>query len=274
MRIRIAHQTRYLYDRPVRAMQQVLRLTPRDHDGQHVIAWRLEPSAEGCLVALDDVYGNRCHHFAADHPVSDFSLSVTGEVETQDTAGVVRGTVERFPDLVYLRDTDLTSASEEIRTFARDVAGGAGDPLSALHRLLAATHEEITFDTEPTDATTSAADAFAARRGVCQDLTHVFLAAARQLSIPARYVSGYFLRGDGVTQQEAGHAWAEAKVTGLGWVGFDPANCISTTDAHVRVAVGLDYLAAAPIRGSRRGGGNERLDVTLRVDTAQRQTQS
>lgn len=275
MRIRIAHQTRYLYDQPVRAMLQVLRLTPRDHDGQHVIAWRLEPSAEGCLVALEDSYGNRCHHFAADHPVTEFSLTVTGEVETQDTVGLVRGTVERLPDLVYLRDTDLTSASEEMRTFAQDVAGDVdADPLSSLHRLLAATHEEIAFETEQTDATTRAADAFAARRGVCQDLTHIFIAAARQLGIPARYVSGYFLRADGVTQQDAGHAWAEAKVPGLGWIGFDAANCISTTDAHVRVAIGLDYLAAAPIRGSRRGGGNERLDVRLRVDTAQSQSQS
>jgi transglutaminase-like putative cysteine protease len=87
-------------------------------------------------------------------------------------------------------------------------------------------------------------------------------------------VSGYFHRADGVTDQDAGHAWVEAKVPGLGWVGFDPANGISTGEAHVRVAAGLDYLGAAPVRGSRYGGGSEKLDVTLTVEAGQSQSQS
>jgi transglutaminase-like putative cysteine protease len=95
--------------------------------------------------------------------------------------------------------------------------------------------------------------------------------------VPARYVSGHFLRGDGVVSQEAGHAWAEAFVPDLGWVGFDPTNKICTTDAHARVAIGLDYLDAAPIRGTRFGGGTETLSVAVSVDQAtgrQTQTQS
>ena len=92
----------------------------------------------------------------------------------------------------------------------------------------------------PPRPSTTAAEAFKLQRGVCQDLTHIFIAAARQLGIPARYIGGHFWRADGVTEQEAGHAWAEAYVDNLGWVGFDPANGICTTDAHVRVAVGLD----------------------------------
>jgi transglutaminase-like putative cysteine protease len=139
------------------------------------------------------------------------------------------------------------------------------DPLAALHEIMAALHRDVAFDTEPTHAATTAAEAFALRRGVCQDLTHIFIAAARFLGIPARYVSGYLHRADGVTAQEAGHAWAEAKVPHLGWVGFDPANGIGTGEAHVRVAIGLDYLGAAPIRGSRYGGGFEKLDVKLKV---------
>ena len=139
--------------------------------------------------------------------------------------------------------------------------------MATLHRLLVGLNGRMVFDTNPTDSGTTAAQAFRMGRGVCQDLSHVFLSVARQLGIPARYVSGYFHRADGVSDQEAGHAWAEAKVPGIGWIGFDPANGISPTDAHVRVAVGLDYLAAAPIRGSRRGGGRETLDVRLRVDT-------
>lgn len=275
MRIRIAHETRYSYDWPARGVLQVLRLTPRDHDGQHVIGWRVESSAEGRLAAEEDHYGNLCHRFAPDNPTPDFTLSVTGEVETQDTAGLVTGALERLPEVVYMRETDLTLADEAIRAFADDQGGDVRrDPLDVCHRVLSGLHREIAFDTGGTDVGTSAAQSFALRRGVCQDLTHIFLAGLRHRGLPARYVSGYFHRADGVTQQDAGHAWAEVSIPNLGWVGFDAANGISTTDAHVRLAIGLDYLAAAPIRGSRRGGGPEKLDVKLRVDTAQRQSQS
>lgn len=275
MRIRISHQTRYSYDSPTLAVLQILRLTPRDSDGQHVLSWRLEPSAEGRLKPFEDAFGNLCHEFAADERVGQLALTVAGEVETQDTAGMVRGTVERVPELVFLRETPLTAADDAIRAFASAVeAQAARDPLGTLHAVLAAIHREIAFDTGPTNASTTAAEAFALRRGVCQDLTHIFIASARYLGIPARYISGYFHRADGVTDQDAGHAWVEAKVPGLGWVGFDPANGIGTTEAHVRVAAGLDYLGAAPVRGSRRGGGSETLDVRLRVDTRRSQVQS
>lgn len=275
MRIRISHQTRYVYDSPARSVLQLLRLTPRDCGSQHVVSWRVEPSAEGRLRPFEDAFGNRCHEFSPDGHVEDLAVTVTGEVETHDMAGIVRDAVERLPDAVYLRETDLTGATDELRDFARAHADRAAtDPLSALHGLLGAVHAEMAFEVGPTDARTSAGDAFAARRGVCQDLTHIFLAAARHLGIPSRYVSGYFHRADGVTDQEAGHAWAEAKVPHLGWVGFDPANGIGATESHVRVAIGLDYLGAAPVRGSRRGGGGERLDVRLRVDTGRGQAQS
>ena len=139
---------------------------------------------------------------------------------------------------------------------------------------MSALNREITFDTDPTHAATTAAEAFALRRGVCQDLTHIFIAAARQLGIPARYVGGHFYRVDGVTAQDAGHAWAEAYVEHLGWVGFDPTNGIGTTDAHVRVAIGLDYLGAAPVRGTRFGGSGETLKVAVQVEQARQQAQN
>jgi transglutaminase-like putative cysteine protease len=278
MRISISHKTHYRYERPVKALTQILRLTPRGDNGQHVRSWRIEPSVDGRLRPREDSFGNIVHTFSADAAVEAITMCVTGEVETNDTAGVISGTVERLPDLVYLRDTDLTTADEAIRAFAhdvgRDAAHGSPDRLATLHRLLEALHKQVAFDTAPTHVATTAAEAFALRRGVCQDLTHIFIAAARCLGIPARYVSGYLYRVDGVVAQEAGHAWAEAKVPDLGWVGFDAANGISVSDAHVRVAVGLDYLGAAPVRGSRTGGGSEDLDVSLHVDSAQRQSQT
>ncbi|MFF8802922.1 MULTISPECIES: transglutaminase N-terminal domain-containing protein [unclassified Methylobacterium] len=273
MRIRIVHDTVYTYEQPARGLIQILRLTPRDHDGQHVREWRIEPSVNGRLTAREDGFGNLVHWFTADDPTDALTVRVTGEIETFETSGIVRGAVERLPDLFYLRDTPLTETSPELAVFAQKVgAAGERDVLATLHRLLAAVHDTVTFEPGPSSASTSAAQSFEAGKGVCQDLTHVFLSAARQLDIPSRYVSGYYRRDDG-DDQKAGHAWVESLVPNLGWVGFDPAHGMSATEAHVRVAVGLDYLGAAPIRGSRLGGGTETLDVALRVEQVQTRSQ-
>jgi transglutaminase-like putative cysteine protease len=275
MRIRISHATTYRYDAPPSGVTQLLRLTPRNHDGQYVIDWRIDLSADCLLHQHEDAFGNITHSFTAEGPFEQLSIAVEGEIDTQETHGVVSGAVERFPPALYLRETPLTMPDSGIVAFADTLRAEAGqDRLTLLHSMLAALNSEITFDTDPTHVGTTAAEAFALRRGVCQDLTHIFIAAARQLGIPARYVGGHFYRGDGVTAQEAGHAWAEVYVDELGWVGFDPANGISATEAHVRVAVGLDYLGAAPVRGTRYGGGGESLTVAINVAQAQRQSQS
>lgn len=266
MRIRISHQTRYHYDAPANGVIQTLRLTPRNHDGQYVLRWRIDVSEDCRLDAHEDAFGNITHTFTADGPFSELGLQVEGEVDVQNTAGIVRGAIERFPPSLYLRPTPLTEADGAIAEFAREVSGKADDTLPLLHGLLSRIHSEMTFDVDPTHVATTAAEAFALKRGVCQDLTHIFIAAARHLGIPARYVGGYFHRADGVTQQDAGHAWAEAHVPTIGWVAFDPANGICATDAHVRVAVGLDYLGAAPVRGARYGGSDEALSVRVTVN--------
>jgi len=274
MRIHISHETRYRYDAPINGVIQTLRLTPRNHDGQYVIHWRIDVSEDCRLDVHEDAFGNITHTFTAEGPFTELTVQVEGEVDVQNTAGIVRGTIERFPPSLYLRATPLTEIDGAIAEFARDVRSQSDDTLPMLHALLGRIHSEMTFDVTPTQTSTTAAEAFALKRGVCQDLTHVFIAAARHLGVPARYVGGYFHRADGVTQQDAGHAWAEAHVPALGWIGFDPANGICTTQAHVRVAVGLDYLVAAPVRGARRGGGTESLTVNVLVDQAARQVQS
>ena len=274
MRIRISHATTYVYDTPPKVVTQVLRLTPRNHEGQYVCAWRIDLSQDCQLHQHEDAFGNITHSFTAEGPFDRLSVAVEGEVETQDTQGVVRGAVERFPPQLYLRETALTQGDAAILDFAEPLRAAGGDTLSLLHALLTALNREMNFDTDPTHVATTAAEAFALRRGVCQDLTHIFIAAARALGIPARYVGGHFWRADGVTVQEAGHAWAEAFVENLGWVGFDPTNGICAGEAHVRVAVGLDYLGAAPVRGTRFGGSGELLKVTVNVEQAAHQAQS
>ena len=108
------------------------------------------------------------------------------------------------------------------------------------------------------------AEAFARKGGTGADLTHIFIGAAHSLGIPARFVGGYFHQAEAGVEQ-SGHAWAEAYVEDLGWVGFDPANGFCPMDAHVRVAVGLDALGAAPLRGTRYGVGAETLEIAIKV---------
>jgi transglutaminase-like putative cysteine protease len=276
MRIRVSHSTIYRYDTPAGSVIQILRLTPRNHDGQYVAHWRIDVSADCRLDQHEDAFGNVTHAFTADGPLNELSVQVEGEVETRDTQGVVRGAVERFPPSLFLRETALTTPDAAIQDFAITTLQGTGDgALSRLHRLLDRLHQEMQYDTDPTQTTTTAAEAFALKRGVCQDLTHIFIAASRCVGIPARYAGGYFRRNDGLNDQDAGHAWAEAFVPDLGWVAFDAANGICATDAYVRVAVGLDYLGAAPVRGMRYGGSGEALKVNVNVDDqALRQTQN
>jgi transglutaminase-like putative cysteine protease len=275
MRIRISHATTYAYDLPPTGVTQLLRLTPRDHDGQHVIAWRIDLSEDCRLHQHEDAFGNIIHSFTAEGPFNTLTVEVAGEVDTQNSDGLVNGAVEKFPPQLYLRETPLTQPDLAIVEFAQTTRSAADtNILNLLHALMTALNREIAFDTDPTHAATTAAEAFSLRRGVCQDITHIFIAAARTLGIPARYVGGHFYRADGVITQDGGHAWAEAHIDHLGWVGFDPTNGICTTDAHVRVAIGLDYLGAAPVRGTRFGGSGETLTVAVRVDQARQQAQT
>ena len=136
-------------------------------------------------------------------------------------------------------------------------------------------NEHMTFDDDPTNSGTSAVGGFRAASAASARTTRTSSSPARARGgVPARFVAGHFLRSDGVVNQQAGHAWAEAYVPDLGWVGFDPANGICTTDAHARVAIGLDYLGAAPVRGTRYGGGMETLSVAVKVEQAGRSGQS
>ena len=198
-------------------------------------------------------------------PLSQAEIVIEGEVETFDTNGVIHGGVERQPDRLFLRETALTRPTPAIRRFARDVAASqGGDLLATLHRLNADLLKMLVFRVGATSASTTAGEAFDAKTGVCQDFAHILIAAARVLGFPSRYVSGYFLRTD-TADQEAGHAWMEAFVGGVGWIGFDPSHGLSPSDRYVRVAIGCDAQEAAPVRGSRIGGQQETLDVSLQV---------
>ena len=270
MRLRIAHSTTYRYEPSATGIIQILRMTPGSHDGQYVAEWQIDVSTDSRLHAHQDAFGNLTH-VLTEAAISDLTINVEGLIETHDTGGVLRGTDERFPPSLFLRTTALTTVNPAMAAVSRELRSvSEADVLGFLHALMLQINDHMTFDVDPTNSGTSAAEAFGLKRGVCQDYAHIFIACARSGGVPARFVSGHFLRSDGTVHQQAGHAWAEAFVPDLGWVGFDAANAICTTDAHARVAIGLDYLGAAPVRGTRYGGGNETLTVTVKVDQANR----
>jgi len=274
MRIRIAHETVYRYDTPATRAIQILRLTPRTHDGQYIVRWRVEISEDCRVEPREDAFGNLTHTFTVDGPITELAVRVAGEVETQDTHGVVRGTREKFPPSFYLRQTELTQPDAAMMKWAGEISEDGKRPeLETLHALQRAIYSDFKFDVDATAPTTTATQAFANRHGVCQDYAHIFCSVARHLKIPARYIGGYFLRADGVVDTESGHAWTEAFLPDLGWIAFDPANGICATEAHVRVATGLDYLGAAPVRGTRYGGVGEAMAVKVSVDQSGRQSQ-
>jgi len=274
MRLRIAHSTTYRYEPAATGITQILRMTPRSHDGQYVVEWQIDVSSDSRLHMGQDAFGNTIH-VLTEAAISDLTITVEGLIETHDTGGVLRGTDERFPPSLFLRATPLTQVNPAMEAFSRELRSESEkDVLGFLHALMLQINDHMTFDEDPTNSGTSAAEAFGLKRGVCQDYAHIFIACARSVDVPARFISGHFLRSDNMVNQPAGHAWAEAFVPDLGWVAFDPANAICATDAHARVAIGLDYLGAAPVRGTRYGGGMETLSVMVKVDQAGRQIQS
>lgn len=268
MKLVIQHNTVYRYEAPVNYTIQYLHLTPRSATCQNILRWRVE--TPGQLREMTDAYGNIMHVLVVDEPHKEIAIRVIGEVETVDTAGVVSGDGDLLPVGAYRGVTPLTQPDASLRALAEPLRPKfEKDRLDGLHDLSQRVAKAVKYRKGQTDAESTAAQALAQGSGVCQDQTHVFIAAARSLDVPARYVSGYVHVGSPDSGDDASHAWAEAWVDSLGWVGFDVANQICPTESHLRLAVGLDYLACAPVRGIRRGGGGEDLAVSVSVGKGQ-----
>lgn len=264
MRINIHHQTTYHYEHPVRFSAQYLRLTPLVNPSQRVFTWSID--AEGRLAAWTDGYGNPCHTLVCDDVIENIHIVARGTVDTNDTSGVLidRGTL---PTNVFLRQTSLTAPDAAVMEFAEKFRPAAeNNRLEAMHALADALAERIEYQEGETHVHSAASDVLRDSAGVCQDMAHLFISCARHLGVPTRYVSGYLYTGEDDKTHVASHAWAAAWIDDLGWVSFDIANTTCGTESHVGLAVGLDYAAAAPLRGVRHGGSEEELmEVQVRV---------
>jgi transglutaminase-like putative cysteine protease len=262
MRLSIHHVTSYRFEEPVRFGLQQVRKTPKTTPNQTVLSWRTEVTGGRKELAFEDHHHNTTELVSFEPATERLEVVSAGEVEVSDTHGIVGPHRGPAPLWLYARVTPRTEAREHVRALLRALPEGG--ELDRLHRLCAMISEAVAYETGVSEPTWSAEDALAAGRGVCQDHAHIFIACARHIGLPARYVSGYLLM-DGQSEQTAMHAWAEAHIDPLGWVGFDVSNAISPDARYVRVATGLDYSDASPVTGTRVGGRGETLGVALRV---------
>ncbi|MBF9150467.1 transglutaminase family protein [Novosphingobium jiangmenense] len=264
MRLAIDHTTHYVFSGPVSHGLQRLRLKPKTSAGQRVLEWNMHFEGAQLQCEYDDAHCNHVALISFDPGVQEVTIRCEGLVATNDEAGIMGKHSGFVPMWQFLEPTDLTKAGARTRSLLAALPQD-GNTLATLHGLSALIRERVEYATGHTDAATTAEGVLGAGRGVCQDHAHVFIAAARSLGIPARYVSGYLMMDDRV-DQDAGHAWAEAHVEGLGWVGFDISNGISPDARYVRVATGRDYQDAAPITGIRYGARDETMHVKLAVE--------
>lgn len=258
MKLSIRHDTTYSYANEVCTSIQFLRLTPQNSERQQILQWHLE--LPRIVRSQIDPYGNILHVLSMDEPHGALVLSAYGEVDIDQSLEVEHDSQSPLP---FLRTSHLTTADAPLVAFAVKQCGKRRDR-AALIDLMNGLADYMPYSPGSTTVDTTAAQAFAGRAGVCQDHTHAFLACARSLGIPARYVSGYLYTED--ESHLASHAWAEAWL-GDGWYSFDVTNRLAKPERHLKLAVGLEYLDACPVRGMRRGGGAEQMLARVQVNS-------
>ncbi|ACT59782.1 transglutaminase family protein [Hirschia baltica] len=263
MRLSISHETRYQYDAPVSYALQQLRLTPKSSAGQTVLDWKIEIVGGNLQCSFTDHHNNKVDliRFAPD--VTEIIVRCKGEIETADRAGVIGPHGGYAPLWLFRRHTRLTKPGPEIKKLAK-LLDASENSIAQLHTLNDAILAAVNYTKDETNSATTAEEALTKGKGVCQDHAHIFISAAREAGYPARYVSG-FLMTDDIKLQNAGHAWAEAYVDNIGWIGFDPPNEQCPDERYVRVATGRDSREASPISGLVQGDVEEKLVVSLQV---------
>ncbi|WP_298832832.1 transglutaminase family protein [uncultured Piscinibacter sp.] len=269
MKLSIRHETHYEYSAPLQYALQQLCLTPQANAHQEVMEWQL--SAPGRLYAQRDGFGNLSHSWSmararGGRHVYCGSVQAHGTVTTRPSPWLIDDPSAPHPAL-YLRATPLTAPNASLAELGRMFLQESVNEASLL-RLAAAVRERIAYRAGATDVSTNAQQALALGQGVCQDQAHVFIAACRAARLPARYVSGYFHSPK--APELASHAWADVclDLAERRWLSVDVTHLSLMDERHVRLAVGPDYAACAPVRGVREGGGDESMRVRVLVSQA------
>lgn len=238
-----------------------LLLTPLSGPTQSVREWQLDVEGLDGAAGFLDGYGNRAHLVTQTKPGTELLVGATGMVETIDRAGVLGRPPGEPVATLYRRKTGLTKADPDLIAEFADWSEGR---IALLHALMARAAEPPLAQEQFQDEggqSQSQSQGETAVEPSAQDMAHRFIATVRGLDIPARYVTGYLAADE--DEPAAFHAWAEAYDEGLGWIGFDPMLQVCPTERHIRVAVGLDALSAAPARAVPAEGAPQSLSVSV-----------
>lgn len=263
MMLSIRHETVYHYTAPLAYTIQQLRLSPRAEPHQHTLSWQIATS--GQRHPFTDAFGNLSHMLTITGRHDEVRIVVDGVV---DVTALDRGRLLEkgtLSPLVFTVPTRLTEPTDTVTRFARQhlQQGARSKDLLALAEAI---RGAVAYQSGATGVTSTAADALLLGQGVCQDHAHLFLACCHTQDIPARYVSGYI--DPGSTNHAESHAWVDVWVEEVdfsGWISIDVTHARFVNDSHCRLAIGRDYDSAAPVRGVRRGGGDESLTVRVNV---------
>jgi transglutaminase-like putative cysteine protease len=265
-RFEIEHTTRFVYSGPISETMMELRLMPLDGPGQRLLEFSLQISPQVKVATYRDGYGNLVHYFNLLRAHQKLRVTSRSLVEMDGQPDLTDD------DLVsdFLRFREPVTDEPGVRAIAArhapaDLASGPAVE-RALESLTVAISRDFTYDPAVTNVYTGVGEVLELRAGVCQDFAHLFIATARAMGVPARYVSGYIhVPGVGGVMEGASHAWAEAWVPGAGWAGFDATHPVRAGENHVRVAVGRDYRDAAPTRGVYVGMATGTMNVNVRT---------
>jgi transglutaminase-like putative cysteine protease len=280
----IRHVTRFRYTAPVRESVMELRMQPRSEGPQTLRSFQISTNPRAQLYAYTDHLGNAVYHFNLLREHEELRIEVQAVVEFLAMPQVPESLGEdewarykpaRLSDDHFdmLGPSKFAKPSADLFTFMKiaDIEKPVGDPLSAMKTLMRTIYHSFEYEPGITQVHSPIELALTGRRGVCQDFSHVMIAVARQWGIPARYVSGYmFHRGNrDRSEADATHAWVEAWLPSLGWVGFDPTNNVMAAERHVRAAVGRDYSDVPPTRGTFKGQADTELSIAVAIEPTQ-----
>jgi transglutaminase-like putative cysteine protease len=268
MQLYIRHETLYRYERSVKYSVQNLHLTPRRDPSQRALTWNI--FAPGRRLEQVDAHGNISHLLTIEEPHREIRIMVHGVVETAEAES--RQDDGPLSPLAYLAPTALTAPSRELCEFAQNKLNGITEPRARAQILAEAVCEAVRYKTGTSNVQDTAAAVFKTGEGVCQDHAHVFIASCRAVGTPARYVSGYLYTGE--ANHAASHAWVDVWLgADLGWHSIDVTHRRPALRSYCRLAVGRDYLDAAPVRGVRQGGGGEQMEASVLVAQSAQQQQ-
>ncbi len=280
MHYSILHKTRFRYSAPVTESQTEVRMCPRSEGTQRLIEFRLTTAPYARINHYHDWLGNEVYHFdiAAAHrqlliiaeaivslepspPLPDrLSAGAWADLDALTSGGA-------FWD--FLMPSHYIQVTPALLDLARELGvERRADPLSLLRELNHAIAQTFAYAPQTTRVDSPIDEALLARKGVCQDFSHIMIALVRRIGIPCRYVSGYLFHrteDHDRSEEDASHAWVEAFLPELGWVGFDPTNDLIAAERHIRVAVGRDYADVPPTRGIYRGQATSQLEVGVKV---------